>query len=323
VAEPPVPDRVAAARVLADRLWDAALSIDAADRVPVEVLDWLAAAGLYGVACDGPEVLPAVAEALGGASLSTAFVWVQHHSCVRAVADARPSVRDRWLDDLCAGRVRSGIAVAALRRPGPPSMVARRSGDGLVLDGDAPWVTGWGLTDVVLVAARDGDDFVSCLVDAVEGPALAAERVRLAAVDSSSTVVMHLRGHEVTADRVVAREPFEDWQARDTVGLGTNGFLGIGVASRCAHLLGSEALAAEVDDARRRLLAAGPNDMVAVRADVSLLAVKATTAVVAAGGGRSVERSQQAQRLAREAMFLLVFGQTRDIRAAQRVALGV
>jgi hypothetical protein len=122
---------------------------------------------------------------------------------------------------------------------------------------------------------------------------------------------------------VIVREPFAEWQARDKVGLGTNGFLAVGVAARCATLLGSEVLGAEVDAARRRLLAAGPADVVGARAVVSLLAVRAATALVAAGGGRSIELGEQAQRLAREAMFLLVFGQTRDIRAAQLRGLGL
>ncbi len=63
--------------------------------------------------------------------------------------------------------------------------------------------------------------------------------------------------------------------------------------------------------------------MIAARADASLLAVRAATALVAAGGGRSVEIGDHAQRLMREAMFLLVFGQTAPIRNAQRATLGI
>jgi alkylation response protein AidB-like acyl-CoA dehydrogenase len=107
---------------------------------------------------------------------------------------------------MCAGEVRSGIAYAALRRPGPPSMVASAGDPGLgeggvVLHGHAPWVTGWGLIDTVYVGARDGDDLVWALLDAVAGPTVQVQPVRLAAVDASSTVVLGLDGHRVSEAR--------------------------------------------------------------------------------------------------------------------------
>ena len=52
-------------------------------------------------------------------------------------------------------------------------------------------------------------------------------------------------------------------------------------------------------------------------AQASELALRAATTLVVAGGGRSIATDQQAQRLAREAIFLLVFGQTSAIKAAQ------
>lgn len=326
-------DVVTVARSIAEEvLWPAAGEIDRSAHVPREVLDRLAGAGLYGLVGPrqaggvdaDPQQTAAVIEALGGASLATAFVWVQHHSTVRVVSGARPAVRDRWLPELCAGRARSGIAVAALRRPGPPSMVAASTaGGGVLLTGSAPWVTGWGLVDVVMVAAREGDDLVWGLIDAVAAPTLRTDPLRLAAVDASSTVLLQLDAHPVPAERVLWREGYAEWRSRDAAGLGTNGALAIGVAARCASLLaakdapGAEALIDEIDRCRHRLVSAPPDGIVAARAACSLLAVRAATALVVAGGGRSVEVADPAQRLAREAMFLLVFGQTRDIRAAQ------
>lgn len=48
----------------------------------------------------------------------------------------------------------------------------------------------------------------------------------------------------------------------------------------------------------------------------------ATTAAVVAGGGRAMDLSSPAQRLAREGMFLLVQGQTAEVRTAHLDALG-
>ncbi|NEC75773.1 acyl-CoA dehydrogenase, partial [Streptomyces rochei] len=47
----------------------------------------------------------------------------------------------------------------------------------------------------------------------------------------------------------------------------------------------------------------------------------ATTAAVVAGGGRATSLDSPAQRLAREAMFLLVQGQTAPVRRAHLAAL--
>lgn len=323
---------VARARAIADDLlWPAAAAIDHAAAVPVGYLDALAAAGLYGLYgpayaggldADAPSAGRVVA-ALAGASCATALVWVQHHSAVRLAAAAPPPVRDAWLGRLCRGEVRSGIAVAAMRRPGPPAMTARPLGRGgeWVLDGWAPWVTGWGLVDVVVVAARHGDDLVWSLVDAVGSSSVRVEPQPLAAEAASATVALTLSGHRVEAGRVLAVEAYEHWRARDARGLRHNGYFALGVTERAARLLGSTDLAAEAE-ALATALDEGPDERVAgVRAEACLLAVRATTALVAAGGGGAVGLDDPAQRLARDAMFLLVFGQTPSIRGEQLARL--
>ncbi len=321
----------AAVSIAEGLLFPHAAEIDSVPVVPRPYLDALADAGLYGLfgpvdygGFDADAVTAGrVVEALGGASLVTAFVWIQHHSAVRAMAGAVPALRDRWLEPLCRGRVRAGIAYAALRRPGPPAAVARAGGaGGWVVDGHAPWVTGWGLVDAVLAGARAGDDVVWLWLDAVTGPAAAVTPVRLDALDASATVRWEWHGLSVPGARVVGIEPFADWQRRDTAGRQLNGYLAVGVAARCARLLGPSGLDDAVRAARSGLDTATPATVAAVRAEASLLAVRAATALVAAGGGRSVESGQPAARLLREAMFLLVFGQTRDIRDRQRAGLG-
>ncbi len=325
-------DPVEAALTVAENvLFPHAAEIDSGPEVPRRYLDALADAGLYGLF--GPldyggrdaDVVTAgrVVETLGGASLATAFVWIQHHSPVRAVRAAGPEWCEQWLAALCVGRVRAGIAYAALRRPGPPAAVAHHAGSGhWILDGQAPWVTGWGSIDVVLTGARCGDDVVWLWLDAAPVPGLSTERVQLDALDASATVRMEWHGHLVAASRVIGVERFADWRRRDAAGRQLNGYLAVGVAARSAALLGASPLDEAVTRVRIALDEASPTTVVAARADASLLAVRAAAALVAAGGGRSVERGQAAARLMREATFLLVFGQTGDIRSAQLAALG-
>ncbi len=324
---------VAVAQRLAEEvLFPAAGEIDASEILPQRFLDALADVGLYGLV--GPRwaggfdadasTAASVVEALGGSSLTAAFVWIQHHSPVGAIAAAPWPLRDAWLTDLCSGTVRAGIAYAALRRPGPPAAEARpaRGDDGWILSGYAPWVTGWGLIDVVLVGARAGADIVWLLLDAVESPTCTASLVDLAALAASSTVTLRWSDHFVPASRVVAVEPYLDWVRRDLAGRQLNGYLSIGVADRCCSLLGPSTLDGRVTAARDALDASSGARAGEARARASVLAVRAAAALVASGGGRSIEADQHAARLMREATFLLVFGQTSDIRAAQLEALG-
>ena len=78
-----------------------------------------------------------------------------------------------------------------------------------------------------------------------------------------------------------------------------------------------------VFDAKAQLVAQAEH--VPVHLGSMLRSVEATIAAVGAvvvtGGGRSILVDQQAQRLAREAMFLLVFGQTATIRDVQMAPL--
>jgi hypothetical protein len=312
------------ARRLAEQLlFPAAEEIDAAPVVPRRYLDALAGAGLYDLPGEGQDGARIV-EVLGGASLVTAFVWIQHHSPVRALAAAGGALAAEWLPSLRAGRRRAGIAYAALRRPGPPAATAAPApaGGGWWLSGHAPWVTGWGLVDVIMAGARSGDDMVWLLLDAVPQPRMTVEPVALAALQASATVCLRWDQLPVGADRVVGVEPYEEWRRRDAAGRSTNGYLAVGVADRCAWLLGSATLKAEVDAVRSGLDRATPADVADHRSGASLLAVRAAAALVAAGGGRSVEAGATPARLMREAMFLLVFGQTADIRARQVADLG-
>lgn len=310
-------------------LFPRALETDAAEVVPRDLLDALARAGLYGLI--GPRHLGGlgveetattlrVIELLAGGCLTTTFVWLQHVGTLRALIDAPPGqLRDRWLGPLCRGEVRSGVAFAALRRPGPAALGARADGEGgWVLDGEAPWVTGWGLVDVLRVAARTEDgNLVWALLDAVDASTLQVRRLRLAAVGASATVTLAFAGHSAPADRVILVQPYEEWRARDRQALRANGALALGVAARCIEMLGDGALDRDLDLQRESLLAATTDTLPRVRAQASRLALRAATRLVTATGGRALLVDHHAQRLGREALFLLVFGQTAAIRAAQ------
>lgn len=316
--------RVKAAWIADEVLFPAAQAVDRSGRVPDGHLDLLAGEGFYGLAAAGPAggvdpgdatTAPAVVEALASGCLTTTFVWMQHHrSVAAAAASPYPAITERWLDPLGRGARRSGVALTGLRGDPPPLRV-RRTDDGYALDGHARWVTGWDMIDTLYVAARDADDLIHyLLVDATAGPTLGVDPLDLVAVRASRTVDVTFTAHPVPADRLVATQPYDQWAGEDATGSRLNGFLALGLANRCCRLVGSGPLDAELAACRDRLLGADVPGIPAARAAASELASRAAAVLAVTTGSRSVLRDGPAQRLVREAAFLLVFGSRPAIR---------
>jgi alkylation response protein AidB-like acyl-CoA dehydrogenase len=323
-------DVLAAARELADDLlFPEAMRVDGLDVLPVAQLDALAALGLYGAPVPAEagglgldlETYCAVVEELAGGCLTTTFVWLQHRGLVMTLAadGTPPALRDRWLGPACRGEVRGGIALGGLL-PGPPRLRARPDGGGWRLDGDAPWVTGWGLIDLLLVVARTQDDrVVSLILDAAAQPGLTVTRERLAAVNASVTVRLGFDAVFVPAERQAGQGPFDPAESLRPDRMRVNGSLALGLVRRCARLLGPGPLDDELAACRERLddaITVSPGVMAEARAAASELAVRAAAALAVRDGSRSAAVDQQVQRLAREALFLLVFGSRPGIKSA-------
>jgi alkylation response protein AidB-like acyl-CoA dehydrogenase len=320
-------ERPRQAERLADEvLFPAANAVDLADRIPPEHLDLLAREGYYGLAAAGPydiRIAGAMVETFASGCLATTFVWIQHHGAVIAAASSeRPGIAERWLEPLTRGELRGGIALAGVR-PGTERLRVRATDDGYVLDGHVPWVTGWDMIDVLHLAAVDENDIVHfLLVDARESATLAVRPLQLVAVQASRTVNVAFDGHLVPADRLASTRPYPEWAASEAAGSALNGFLALGLVRRCDRLLDGEPFAAELAACREALMTADAAAVPAARAAASELALRATARLAVHTGSRSVLRDHHAQRLIREAAFLLVFGTRPGIRDALLARLG-
>lgn len=330
----PAESVLARARQIADEvLFPQAMLVDAAEHIPAEHLDLLAEEGFYGLA--GPAewgglglslpIACEVIETFGGGCLSTAFVWIQHHSTVLSIAYGhRDDLRARWLRPMCCGKIRAGIALGGIR-PGPPALRARKVEGGYLFDGEVSWVTGWGMIDVLRTAARDAEDnIVFGLLDPVKSASLSVWRLDLLAGNASDTVHARFADHYVPTERIIGTMPLQEWVAKDAGGLRVNGSLALGVASRCCRMIGASGLDAELAERRRQLDDADAQTLPAARAAVSELAMRSAVTLVTATGSRSILRDANEQRLAREALFLLVFGSRQPIKQSllQRLTAG-
>jgi alkylation response protein AidB-like acyl-CoA dehydrogenase len=323
----PAADLLARAREIAETvLFPGTLAVDAAEVVPAGHLDLLAGEGFYGIAAPpeagGPganlAATCAIVETFASACLCTTFVWMQHHGVVLRLAGGKATqLRADWLPRLVTGERRAGVALGGTL-PGEPVLVARRGSDGYVLIGYSPWVTGWHMVDVLAVAARDGDTLVWALLDARESDTLVVEPLRMVAVSASNTVTVRFTEHPVPADRLIGRQDYSAWARADAEGLRMNGSLALGVTSRCATLLGPGPLDAELAACRTRLDMASAAQLPDARAQASALAARAANTLVASTGSRAILLDSHAQKLAREALFLLVFASRPGIKQALR-----
>ncbi|MEU9479366.1 acyl-CoA dehydrogenase family protein [Streptomyces sp. NPDC048191] len=335
----PLIDR--ARRLATDLLAPEAERVDR-EGVPASHIDAVKRSGLlgvgapvaYGGSAAPPAVLRRTAEILAGACCSTWFVQTQHHTPVQMLAQSEMPVRERLLGPLSRGELLSGVAYAHLRSWPRVPVVVRREGGGLRFDGTVPWYTGWGLNDVVLLAGvTDAGEVLFAFTEAREQPGLrASEPVRLAALTAARTVSLELSGLWLPEEAVVLRTPYERWASGDRARTLNASPAVFGVTEAALSLLDTETaapLTARLADVRGRAYALADRpapqeraaERLAVRAEAYELLRTATTAAVVAGGGRSMALTSRAQRHAREALFLLVQGQTSETRAAHLRAL--
>lgn len=305
--------------------------------VPRSHLDALGRAGA--LALTGPPELGGVdrstavevVEVVAGACAATWFVMTQHMTPLAMLTQsANRPLRERLLASMCDGSVLSGIAIAHLRRPDPPAVVATPVEGGWRFDGTVDWMTSWGICDVFLLCGRsaDGSEVVFTLVPAREGGGLTASAPQeLLAMQATLTVSLALEGCFVPHSAVVAVQDHESWSAADRDKTADVSAAVFGLQREVVRRLASRepALAAklreEADRLRTKAAAIfGRTDRVderlATRAAALELCLRSATALVTVTGGSAMLLDNPAQRHLREAAFLQVQAQTPALRQA-------
>ncbi|KAA9158560.1 acyl-CoA dehydrogenase [Amycolatopsis acidicola] len=308
-------DAVALAAELAeDVLYPNAIDVDTGRRPLSANLDLLAEHGFYGGMLPraagglGLDFAAAnlAAEILASGCLSTTLTLGQHLGITTTLAlQGSPEQQARWLPGLAAGKLRTGAAFTGAI-PGPPRLTIRETPGGPRISGTAPWVSGWGMIDLLGTAARDEDDNIRwLLIDAEEAPTLRVTPQRMLAANASNTVVAEFTDHPVPADRLITVNTPADHAAGEPFSKRLNGSLVLGVARRGVALLDDPKWTDELDAVRADLDAMA--DIDAARARAGEFAVRVATAAVVRGGGRGVLADAHPQRLLREAGLMLVF----------------
>lgn len=253
----------------------------------------------FGTTCEAVETL-------ASGCLTSAFVLVQHFGGLRAAAASANPAMAEWVGPLCTGERRAGLALGGAA-PGPPALRAHEREEGWTFEGVAPFVSGWGRTDVMHAAGRTPDGrLVWALVDATQSATLTVERLRLVALNATATVRATFRDHVVPAERVTSIGPYAEGPTPPEV-LRIHAALALGVVARCSRLMGPSPLDGERDRIRAELDRLDPATIQAARADAGELALRASCALAVGTGSRSLLTEDHAQLLVRDALFALVY----------------
>jgi hypothetical protein len=179
----------------------------------------------------------------------------------------------------------------------------------------------------------DADEALFAFTEAREQPGLRPSTpMRLAALTASRTVSLELDGLWLPEEAVVVCAPYAEWAKADRPKPTNASPAVFGVAEAALALLDQDTagpLRTRLDEVREEAYSLAEHpvpheylaERLALRTQAYEVLMTATTAAVVAGGGRSLSLTSRAQRLAREALFLLVQGQTAESRAAHLKAL--
>jgi alkylation response protein AidB-like acyl-CoA dehydrogenase len=268
---------------------------------------------------------------LSAACLTTTFIITQRSGACRRIADsANGDIKKRLLPGLANGATFATVGISHLttsrRHLAAPALRAESTSGGFVLDGYSPWVTGASQADVVVLGAQmdDGRQILVALPSNVEGVSV-PEPAELVGLNASQTGEIRLDQVRLSQEWLLAGP--EENIMKGAAGAKTGGLqtstLAIGLSSSAVNLLERESerrpdlqrpaaeLQAEVGALQRDLLAIASGNEICtnetLRARANSLVLRATQAALAAAKGAGYVVGHPAGRMAREALFFLVW----------------
>ncbi len=279
-------------------------------------------------------------QAIGAGSITVALILTQHDAACELLGGCDNEAMAAEVLAKCAtGDALATVGISQLttsRRHAGIALRATPDGDGFLLDGVMPWVTSAGKADYIVTGAvlDDGRQVLGCVSTRAEGLA-PGEPMELMALRASWTSEVRCNGvrlstHELMrgpTEKVLAlRAPVKPLKV-SSVGFGLATAMLDDVRKLSTNLDGAGALLSETiepqyESVRDRIHGAADrlNDPTAeipsgeIRADVNALLVRLATTLMTLSKGTGYLSNHPAQRLAREAMFFLVWSAPDPVR---------
>ncbi len=268
---------------------------------------------------------------LAAACLTTTFILTQRIGACRRIASCgNETIKERYLPGLLSGELFATVGISHLttsrRHLAKPVLQASLDGDGYLLDGFSPWVTGGAHADVIVTGAtmEDGRQILVALPTELPGVS-ADEPTQLVGLTSSHTGAVRCDGVHV-AEQWLIDGPIDNVMAQgsgaSSGGLQTSA-LALGLTGAAIEFLSdenrkrpdltpaTENLAKEHESLVDDLLRMAEGETVATtenfRARANSITLRATQAALAAAKGTGYVVGHPTGRWCREALFFLVW----------------
>jgi alkylation response protein AidB-like acyl-CoA dehydrogenase len=266
-------------------------------------------------------------ESIASASVSVALIISQRDSAIGFIEGGDNSaLREQLLPGLARGEFFSTIGIAQLTTSRQGGLHATSQGDNYLLNGLIPWSTGAAVAKFIVAGAVTDDHRQILFVLPTELPGIAVKPpLELVALRSTWTSQIELKDVHLES-RWLLRGPMEKVLSRSSKGLPLGQiFLAFGLCKGALDLIQQEGSdrAKSLHDKFAHQLAAirgevldlckpGHESQAAsaaprVRASCHELAIRMTQSAIALFKGSALLIDHPAQRLAREAMFFLVW----------------
>lgn len=271
------------------------------------------------------------------------FLQTQHQSAAAMLASSQNhQLQQQYLPHLSYGKILLGIAFSQLRRSGEPPVKAVPTTDGYYIEGIVPWITGWGIFQEFIIAAKSPDGkAIFGMMPFVEnnqlnGNITFSKPMHLCAINSTNTVSATVTNWFLPNARLVAIKPSNYIQENDRkkVLYFTSFALGCAMAGIDIMIEVSKkkslafitdtinSLKVEVNQCRNSIELANKNPdtdfatKLHLRAKAINLAQRCAVAAVTVSSGAANHKNNAAQRVYREALVYTVSAQTTDIMEA-------
>ena len=269
-------------------------------------------------------------EQIATASVATALVLTQRDAAVGLIETATDAPgRDELLDKLANNEIWTTVGIAQLttsRQGGKPAVMATRVAGGYLLNGIIPWCTGIGHADMIVAGAavENGQQILALLQQNQTGVTL-GPAMNLVALTCTKTGPIQLENAFID-DSHNLRGPTTNALAgrRNSLTLGQT-FIATGLTQSALNLIAKhdsdraraahDRFAQQLKELKSEIAklcqpgreADAANANARIRGSCNDLALRVTHAAIALYKGSALLRDHPAQRLAREAMFLLVW----------------
>lgn len=321
------------------KTYSAGPQAEAGDAWPADTLAWCGEAGVYewflprewgGQDWSDADVIRGYLK-LSTACLTTAFIITQRSgACRRIAGSVNPELAARLLPDLVSGKSFATVGISHLttsrRHVSRPVLAAEETGEGFVLDGFSPWVTGALHAETIVTGATlpDGKQILVALPTDIAGASVPPP-VKLVGLSGSAT-------GEVRCDRVkLGREFLLAGPSPNVMNLGTGAGTGglqtstlaLGLATAAIDFLAAESgpraelsdvvaeLRSEQEKLTADLLSLADGEKVCsqddFRARANSFVLRSTQAALSAAKGSGYVYSHPVGRWCREALFFLVW----------------